>query len=104
MGTKCKTGHRRQALRDAVGRLKEQEFVWLTWGKYRLRIAEPYLPAEGESLQALVRYGNRVELETIVGKDAGCRLRVYRNKRRGNPSLVVASVVESHVIASPRRA
>lgn len=104
MGTKCKTGKRRQALRDAVRQLQEHECAWLNWGGYRLKIAAPYLPDEGESLQALVRNGNRVELQTIVGKDAGGRLRVYGNKRRGNPSLVVASVVESHIIAPSRRA
>ena len=99
MGTKCKTGHQRQALREALKTMRAQGFAWLNRDGYRLKIVAPYLPGEGESVDALVRNGNRVEQQTIVGKDAGGRLRVYGSGRRGNPHVVLATIEERHPIA-----
>lgn len=98
MGTKCKTGHARQALRDAVREAKANGFSWLNRDGYRLKLNPPYLPEEGQSVHALVREGNRVVQRVIVGKDAGGRLREYDTGRRGNPSLVVAIIEERHMI------
>ena len=98
MGTKCKTGQARQGLSDALKKIKVEGSAWLNRDGYRLKLVAPYLPGEGESVDALVRNGNRVEQQTIVGKDAGCRLRVYDTGRRGDPKMVLATIEERHPI------
>lgn len=98
MGTKCKTGKQRQALMDALKEMRVNGFAWVNRDGYRLKINPPYLPCEGESFHALVRNGNRVTQEIIVGKDAGCRLRVYDSYRRGDPKMVLAIIEERHPI------
>jgi hypothetical protein len=98
MGTKCKTGKQRQALRDALQEVRVNGFAWLNRDGYRLKLVAPYLPGEGECVDALVRNGNRVEQQTIVGKDAGGRLRVYNTGRRGSPLMVLATIEERHPI------
>ena len=103
MGTKCKTGGQRQALRDALREIKTNGFAWLNRDGYRLKLCAPYLPNEGQTVDALVRNGNRVEQQTIVGKDAGCRLRVYNTGRRGSPNMVLATIEERHPIAGAKQ-
>lgn len=103
MGTKCKTGGQRQALRDALREIKTNGFAWLNRDGYRLKLCAPYLPDEGQCVDALVRNGNRVEQQTIVGKDAGCRLRVYNTGRRGSPNMVLATIEERHPIVGAKQ-
>lgn len=73
-------------------------FAWVNRDGYRLKIVAPYLPGEGEFVHALVRNGNRVTQEVIVGKDAGGRLRTYDTPRRGDPKMVLATIDERHTI------
>jgi hypothetical protein len=103
MGTKCKTGRQRQTLRDALREVHTNGFAWVNRDGYRLKLIAPYLPGEGQCVDALVRNGNKVEQQTIVGKDAGCRLRVYNGGRRGNPSMVLATIDERHPIEGAKQ-
>ena len=78
--------------------MRAEGFAWVTRDGYRLKIVAPYCPDEGEWVHALVRNGNRVAQEILVGKDAGGRVRVAGTGRRAHPSVVLATIEERHAI------
>ena len=96
MSRKCRTGHARQALRDALKTLRETGEAWVTWNGERFRLAPPDTPGEGDHWPGLVRRGNLVEVWELVGKDAGGRARCGIMGWRANPSRVLARIVERH--------
>ena len=101
-GRKCKTGHARQALADALRQVRETGVAWVNRDGYRLKLVPPYCPSEGECVHSLVRNGSRVTQEVIVGKDAGYRVRVYGSGRRAGPDVVLATIEERHRIHGAR--